>query len=283
MGAHTTRHTGAPYVSFLRPLRVIPAKAGIQRGGADGRGYHVPETSHDSERCTGKGGTGMCKMSLERMGGLALIVGPVLAFVMFLLQPGGILIDTAAPSDPIAAINALADNQNLASATVSLVCVGLVLMAFGLYALQATLRRMGAGDALSRAGLAFIVIGLITWFIAQGLALAIAIGLEDETANFLTPLVVARVAITIIGGMATALGFFLFALALTATNLGNVWVNRLVAALSLVSLGSFYWAASVGGDLDQGLALARSLYILWVIWLVFLGIRLIKEESPSSG
>ena len=48
----------------------------------------------------------MCKMSLERMGGLALIVGPVLAFVMFLLQPGGILIDTAAPSDPIAAINA---------------------------------------------------------------------------------------------------------------------------------------------------------------------------------
>ena len=85
----------------------------------------------------------MCKMSLERMGGLALIVGPVLAFVMFLLQPGGILIDTAAPSDPIAAINALADNQNLANATVSLVCVGLVLMAFGLYALQATLRRMG--------------------------------------------------------------------------------------------------------------------------------------------
>ncbi len=225
----------------------------------------------------------MCKMSLERMGGLALIVGPVLAFVMFLLQPGGILIDTAAPSDPIAAINALADNQNLANATVSLVSVGLVLMAFGLYALQATLRRLGAGDALSRAGLAFIVIGLITWIIAQGLALAIAIGLEDETANFLTPLVVARVAITIIGGMATALGFFLFALALTATNLGNVWVNRLVAALSLVSLGSFYWAASVGGDLDQGLALARSLYVLWVAWLVFLGIRLIKEESPSSG
>ena len=85
----------------------------------------------------------MCKMSLERMGGLALIVGPVLAFVMFLLLPGGILIDTAGPSDPIAAINALADNQNLANATVSLVCVGLVLMAFGLYALQATLRRMG--------------------------------------------------------------------------------------------------------------------------------------------
>ena len=46
----------------------------------------------------------MCKMSLERMGGLALIVGSVLAFVMFLLQHGGILIDTAAPSDPIAAI-----------------------------------------------------------------------------------------------------------------------------------------------------------------------------------
>ena len=29
----------------------------------------------------------MSSMSVERLGGLALIVGPVLAFVMFLLQP----------------------------------------------------------------------------------------------------------------------------------------------------------------------------------------------------
>ena len=159
----------------------------------------------------------MSSMSLERLGGLALIVGPVLAFVMFLLQPGGILIDTAAPSDPIATINALADNRGLANVTVTLVCVGLVLMLFGLYALQSTLRGSGAADAFSRAGLAFIAIGLLTWFIAQGIALAIAIGLENETVNFLTPLVVARVALTIIGGMAVSLGFFIFALALPST------------------------------------------------------------------
>ena len=225
----------------------------------------------------------MSSMSVERLGGLALIVGPVLAFVMFLLQPGGILIDTAAPSDPIAAINALSDNRGLANVTVTLVCVGLVIMLFGLYALQSTLRGSGAADAFSRAGLAFIAIGLLTWFIAQAIALAIAIGLENETVNFLTPLVAARLALTIIGGVAVSLGFFIFALALPSTGSPSKFVNHAVAALSLFSLASFYWAATAGSDLDQGLALARSLYVIWVVWLVYRGVRLMKEGAPSAG
>ena len=221
----------------------------------------------------------MCKISMERLGALCLIIGPVLAFIMFLLQPGGIIIDTAEPSDPIAAIEALTGNPDLATATVTLVCVGLVLMAFGIYSLQAAVRGMGDGDALSRAGLAFILIGLLTWFTGQGIALAIAMDLQVETVHFLTPLFVARVAMTLIGGMAVSVGFFLFSLALTATSLGNIWINRVIAALSLVSLGFFYYAASAGGDLDQGLQLARSLYIIWVAWLVYLGTRLMKQEA----
>lgn len=224
----------------------------------------------------------MCNMSMARLGGLALIVGPVLAFVMFLLQPGGIIIDTAEPSDPIAAITALTDNSTMANITVPLVCLGMMIMAFGLYALQISTRSSGIGDAATRMGLAFIVIGLLSWFWGQGVALAITIGLEDETVHFLTPLFVARVAATLIGGMAVSAGFLVFSLSMPAASNLDAWLNRLVGVLSAISLASFYWAAAEGGDLNQGLALARSLYVIWVTWLVYQGVRLMKSESAGN-
>ncbi len=225
----------------------------------------------------------MCNMSMGRLGALALIVGPVLAFVMFLLQPGGIIIDTAEPSDPIAAINALTGNPAMANITVPLICLGLMIMAFGMYALQVSTRSSGIGDAATRMGLAFILIGLLSWIAGQGVALAITIGLEDETVNFLTPLFVARVAATLLGGMAVSLGFLVFSLSMPADGNVDAWVNRIVGVLSAVSLAAFYWAAAVGGDLDQGLALGRSLYVIWVAWMVYRGVRLMKREGASVG
>lgn len=225
----------------------------------------------------------MGNMSLGRLGGLALIIGPLLAFVMFLLQPGGIIIDTAEPSDPIAAINALTNNPTMANITVPLVCLGLMIMAFGMYALQMKARNADIGDAATRMGLAFIIIGLLSWIAGQGIALAITIGLEGETVHFLTPLFVARVAATLLGGMAVSLGFLVFSLSLPASGNLEAWINRLVGVLSVVSLASFYWAAAEGGDLDQGLALARSLYAIWVVWLVYQGVRLMKQDDVSAG
>ncbi len=225
----------------------------------------------------------MCNMSMGRLGGLALIIGPALAFVMFLLQPGGIIIDTAEPSDPIAAIEALTNNPTMANITVPLVVLGIMIMAFGLYSLQVSTRSTGIGDAATRMGLAFIIVGLLSWIWGQGVALAITIGLEDETVHFLTPLFVARVAMTLLGGMLVSLGFLTFALSMPAAGNVEAWVNRLVGILSVVSLASFYWAAAEGGDLDQGLQLARSLYVIWVIWLAYQGVRLMKQDNASGS
>lgn len=223
----------------------------------------------------------MSTMSLERLGGLALIVGPVLAFVMFLLVPGGLLIDTALPSDPHAAVNALTDNRAMATVALPLVSLGLMIMAFGIYALQASVR--GEGDAMTRTGLAFILIGTVVWILAQTFALAVTVELEGMSGDLLSPLIGARVATTLIGGMAISLGFLIFALGLSEARALDTWVNRLVALLSLVSLASFYWAAASGDALDTGIAIARSLYVLWVAWLVYRGFRLMRMDTPSGG
>ena len=221
----------------------------------------------------------MCRMSMNQLGGLAMIVGPVLAFVMFLFQPGGAIIDTAAPSDPIAAINALADNRVLTNITVPLVTLGLMIMIFGLYALQASIRGAGTGDALSRAGLAFVFVGLLTWIWAQTMGMGIAVGPDLATEDLFTGIFVARVAATVAGGMAVSLGFIIFVLALPTSGSGDAWLNRIVALLSLISLASFVTAASVWGDLDQSLQLARSLYIFWVLWMVYRGVKLMKADA----
>ena len=89
----------------------------------------------------------------------------------------------------------------------------------------------------------------------------------------------ARVAATVGGGMAVSLGFMMFVLALPSSGSLDLWLNRLVALLSLVSLASFVTAASVWGDLDQGLQLARSLYIFWVLWAVYKGVQLLKSDA----
>ena len=225
----------------------------------------------------------MCKMSMTQLGGLALIVGPVLAFVMFLLQPGGAVIDTAAPSDPIAAINALADNRVMTNITVPLVILGLMIMIFGLYALQVSIRSAGTGDALSRGGLAFVIVGILSWIWAQTMALGIAVGPDLATEDLFTGIFVARVAATVGGGMAVSLGFLMFVLALPSSGSLDLWLNRLVALLSFISLASFVTAASVWGDLDQGLQLARSLYIFWVLWTVYKGVQLLKSDAGSGS
>ena len=39
-----------------------------------------------------------------------------------------------------------------------------------------------------------------------------------------------------------------------------------------------------GGRSEMGdMSLARSLYVIWVVWLVYQGIRLMKEEASASG
>ena len=221
----------------------------------------------------------MCKMSLNQLGGLALIVGPVLAFVMFLLQPGGAIIDTAAPSDPSAAIAALADNRVMTNITVPLIILGLMIMIFGMYALQASVRSAGTGDALSRGGLAFVIVGMLVWIWAQTMGMGIAVGPDLAPEDLFTGIFVARVAATVGGGMAVSLGFMIFVLALPTTGSRDAWLNRLVALLSFISLASFVTAASVWGDLDEALQLARSLYIFWVLWMVYRGVRLMKAED----
>ena len=105
----------------------------------------------------------MGSISVNKLGALFLIVGPVLALVFFSLQPGSLLIESAEPSNPVASIRAFASNAALTNVTGLAVALGLVMTTVGLYVLQSGVRDGGTGDALSRAGLILIVFGNVGW------------------------------------------------------------------------------------------------------------------------
>ena len=78
----------------------------------------------------------MGNLSLNKLGGLSIIVGPVLALVFYLLQPGGLLIDSADPSDAQATIAALVSNSAMSHLSAFLIPLGLLLFLHGFLTVQ---------------------------------------------------------------------------------------------------------------------------------------------------
>ena len=219
--------------------------------------------------------------SLNHLGGIALIVGPILAIVFFLIQPGGILIDSADSTDAVASISAFASNAALTNITSIVVCLGLVTMVYGLYAVQAVTRDGGGGDALSRFGFLFILIGVVAWVIAQGLHLALSdTNLADLAAVEATvPVSAVDSSITVTGAIAVSFGLLMFSFALTARddfNKVGAWVT---VAVSVVALIAFIVAGTMPGREETATMIGRVCYFPWVIWSVSLGLNIMKRQD----
>ena len=75
--------------------------------------------------------------AMNRFGGWALVIGPLLALGFFLVEPGGLLIDPADSTDAVASITAKASNTALTHLTALIVPFGLALLLFGYIVLQA--------------------------------------------------------------------------------------------------------------------------------------------------
>ena len=56
-----------------------------------------------------------------------------------------------------------------------------------------------------------------------------------------------------------------------------------VALVSLVILVAYAIGISDNGQLSNMITIARYLYIVWVVWAIMLGLKLVMDNSPSSG
>ena len=92
----------------------------------------------------------MGTLSVNKVAGLSLVLGPLLAFIFFLIQPGRLLIDSADISSATDSIMAAAGNAALSNITAMVISLGLITTVYGFYVLQSRVGTSGNGKALAQ-------------------------------------------------------------------------------------------------------------------------------------
>lgn len=219
----------------------------------------------------------MNTLSINKIGALALIVGPVLALASFLIEPGGILIDPADSTDAVGSIMAYTSNPAFSRISALMVPLGLLIMLYGLSSIQQAIHDESIGDALSRFGILCMTLATFGWVFVRGLILVLTnteTGSDTDTYDVM-------IGITRISGIAASLGFLSFSLGLSTRDpLGFHKIAALViAAISVLSLASLIIGISAPSQLETMVTIARLCYFPWVIWSAILGIGFIRRGN----
>ncbi len=223
----------------------------------------------------------MGTISVNRLAGLSLIFGPIIAFVFFLIEPGGLLIDNAKVSDAVGSITSKGANAALTNVTNIAIILGLALILSGLYALMRNVTLQGNGKALVQMGFFVILIGVTGWILAGGVDFILADAQTSDQISGSVPVYHAGLAFFYAGGIMFGFGGFIFALGLSTRDDFNQIVSLLAALISLAVMVFFVIAILSNDGLDTFITLARSCYVLLVIWYGYLGIGLMNRPDPD--
>ncbi len=223
----------------------------------------------------------MGTISVNRLAGLSLIFGPIIAFVLFLIEPGGLLVDSANVSDAIGSITAKSTNAALTNVTNTGIIIGLALILSGLYALMRNVTLQGNGKALAQMGFFMIFVGLTGWILSGGIDFILADAQSSDQIMGTVPVYSTGLALLYAGGIALGFGGFIFALGLSTRDDFNRIVSLLAALVSLAVMVFFVLAVLSNDGLDTFISLARSFYVLLVIWYGYLGFGLMNRPDPE--
>ena len=223
----------------------------------------------------------MGTISVNRLAGLSLIFGPIVAFVFFLIEPGGLLIDSAEPSDAVGTITAKGSNAALTNVTNIAIILGLALILSGLYALMRNVTLEGNGKAFVQMGFFMVFVGLTGWIFAGGVDFILADAQTSEQISGSVPVYYAGSALFYAGGITLGFGGCIFALGLSTRDDFNRIISLLAALVSLAVMVFFMMAVLDNGGRDTFISLARACYVLLVIWYGYLGVGLMKRPDPD--
>ena len=223
----------------------------------------------------------MGTISVNRLAGLSLIVGPIVAFVFFLIEPGGLFIDSAEVSDSVGNVTAKGANDVLTNITNIAIILGLTLILSGLYALMRNVTLQGNGKALVQMGFFMIFVGLTGWILAGGVDFILADAQTPEQIAGSVPVYYVGSALLYAGGIALGFGGAIFALGLSTRDDFNRIVSLVAALVSLAVMVFFIIAILHNDGRDMFIGLARGFYVLLVIWYGYLGVGLMNRPDPD--
>lgn len=226
----------------------------------------------------------MRKYSVSKVEAVALMIGPILALSFFLLEPGGVLIDTAESTDHMGKVTAFVENSALSHVVALVVPFGLVLTLYGFAGLHRVIDKNDLFDGVARLGIASLIIGGVGWIMVQGLAHVMAnTDLSSQTeVNAALSLYSVDVGVTLISSLAVSLGLIAFSAGVAMEE--QPGIHRILAlVITAVSVLSVV-ALIIGhtGDDETMVAIGRACYFPWVIWMAILGARLLNPDAADA-
>lgn len=226
----------------------------------------------------------MRKYEVSKVEAVALMIGPILALSFFLLEPGGVLIDTKESTDHMGKVTAFAENSALAHVVALVVPLGLVLTLYGFAGLHRVIDKNDLFDGMARLGIASLIIGGVGWIMVQGLAHVMAntdLGSESEVSAALS-LYSVDVGLTLISSLAVSLGLIAFSAGVAMEE--EPGIHRILAlvitAVSIVSVVALIIGHTQADE--TMVAIGRACYFPWVIWMALLGARLLNPDAARA-
>ena len=163
------------------------------------------------------------------------------------------------------------------------IALGLITTVYGFYVLQSRVGTSGNWKALAQYGFLLLLVGNIGWILAQGLTFMLADAQSQQAVAAATSVYLAQSGIILLSGLAIAMGYMLFSLALSTRDDFNKPAALIVALVSVVVLVCYIIGISDNSQLDTMITIARYCYVVWVLWPIMPGLNLVMDNSPSSG
>ena len=223
----------------------------------------------------------MGTISVNRLAGLSLIFGPIIAFVFFLIEPGGLFIDSVKVSDAAGSITAKESNAALTNITNIAIILGLAIILSGLYALMRNVTLQGNGKAFVQMGFFMTFVGVAGWILSGGMDFILADVKIPDQISAGVPVYYAGSALFYAGGITLGFGGFIFALGLSTRDDFSQIISLLAALVSLIIMVCFVVAILDNGSRDTFITIARGFYVLLVIWYGYLGVGMMNRPDPD--
>ena len=209
----------------------------------------------------------MGTISANKLGGLALMAGPVVCLVFYFIQQLAVIGSNVDPADGNAVVAALTANSTLTTLTSIGISIALIVLMHGIMRLA-----VESSDALSSLGIKFVVVGTAAWVVASGLTAAIGGDVNNGG------LYGGASGINQFGGIVWSLGVLLVVLGISEKDYINKNVAYIVALVAVVSLVTGVIGGFESSTLQTMQMIGGICYIIFTLWSIWVGKEMMARD-----
>lgn len=218
----------------------------------------------------------MGTISVNKLAGYSMVVGPVLALICYFITPGGMFIDAANPAAPGEVVAAIQGNATLSAITGILVPVGLIVFFSGLSQFVGNMSG-GSGHAIARLGTPMVLIAIIGWVIGSGISIGISGGGAMGVEAFV-PTQIGITAISTLGTILFGVGAMLIACAASTRDENNTYMAYVASLAGIVAAVTGVIGGISSGQLELMTMIGGICFLVFTIWSIIIGLAMSSSD-----